>query len=144
MTHDKETIFAAVASRLSAVSGIRTTGRKVKHFDDVAPAEQPALFVEQTGVEYVGKTGNPSKQTLKANVLIYAWDDTSVGPMPAINALVDKVENLFGRQTDDPGATYTTTLGGLVGSARVVGVEYAGGNLGNQGAAIVSLEIVTA
>lgn len=144
MTNNKESIYAALASRLSAVPGVRTTGRKVKHYDDVAAPDQPALFIEQTAVEYDGATNRPSKLKLKANVLIYAWDETTVGPMQTINGLVDQVETLLGRQPNEPAPSYTTTLDGLVASVRVTGVEYAGGNLGNQGIAVISLEMISA
>lgn len=144
MTKTKEAVYAALATRLSAVAGIRTTGRKVRHFDDVAPPEQPALFIEQTAVEYEGATRHPSKLKIKANVLVYAWEESATGPMPAINTLVDAVESLLGRQSGEESPSYTTTLGGLVASARVTGIEYAGGNLGNQGVAVISVEMLTA
>lgn len=143
MTSNKETIFSTLYTRMTEVSGVLTSGRKVRHYDDVQPVEQPALFIEQVSSDIQSRPNGPGKQTLKANVILYAWSDSDLGPMPIINGLVDQVEGLMKRYPTEPAPSQTTTLSGTVASAQVVNVEYAGGNLGNQGVAIVSIEMLT-
>jgi hypothetical protein len=144
MTNDKETIFSALYTQLtSSVSDVRTFGRRVKHYDDVPPQEQPALFVEQISAQAVGDAGHPAKQTLRANVLLYVYEDSAAGPMPAVNALVNQVEQALRRRPNEASGPWTTTLGGLVASARATSVEYAGGATSAQGVAVIAVEILT-
>lgn len=145
MTNDKETIYAALFSRLSSsLSGCITKSRAVRHYEEVPMPEQPAFFLEQTGVEFTGDMQKPNKEVLKANILIYTHDENPVGPMPALNALVTTASLALTKQPNEPAPYYTTTLGGLVSSVRIKSIEYGGGNVGKQGVAIVSIEVLTA
>jgi len=44
---NSEAIYQALFNRLSGIEGVKTTSRRLKHFNNVAPDERPALFVPQ-------------------------------------------------------------------------------------------------
>jgi hypothetical protein len=144
MTTDKETVYAALFSRLSMMTGMNTKSRRVKHYDEVPQIEQPSMMMEQTNVEIAVKPGSPSKQTIRANVVLYAFDDSETGPMPAINGLVKQVEDLMKQQPGETTPWKTTTLSGSVYSAQVTSIDFSGGNVGTQGVAVVGIEMLTA
>jgi hypothetical protein len=145
MTNDKEVIYAALYARLSSsLAGCVTKSRTVRHYEEVPIPEQPAFFLEQTNVEYSGDMQKPNKEVIRANALIYVHTEDAPGPMPTINNLVTSASLGLARQPGEASPSYTTTLGGLVSSVRVKNIEYGGGNVGKQGVAIVSIEVLTA
>lgn len=143
LSTDKEALYAALLNRMTKVTGVKTISRKVRHYDEVPSVEQPALFVEQTLVDIQTRPNGPGRQVVKANIILYAFDETSDGPMSQINGLVGQVESLMKRQVEEPAPSQTTTLGGLVQSASIVSIEFSGGNVGNQGVAIIGIELLT-
>ena len=94
--------------------------RRVKLWNDVAPADQPALFIGEHGesIAYAGDNF-PSKTTLNVDLLIYtsAGRDPDAVPARALNIVI---EALIATLTPDP-KTGRQTLGGLVQSCRVEG-----------------------
>lgn len=145
MTRSKEQVYSALWSRLTAsVTGVLTASRKVRHYDEVPSVEQPAMFMEQIMCSSPAVPGIPSKQTIQAKVLLYAHDESEIGPMPQINGLVDQVEAAMVRQPGETAGPYATTLSGSVASAKIVQTDFGGGNLSVQGVAIITIEMVTA
>lgn len=145
----REAIFAALFAKLSAVPGVVTASRELRHWNDVSPGEQPALFLAQGdqaaavpgrpagGATWVG----PTQWTLAAEVTLYVHKDTCGAPIlaTAFNTLLDAVEAAL---APDPGQM-EQTLGGLVVSCRVAGViETDGGVLGGQAVAVIPLELI--
>ncbi|TDR82204.1 hypothetical protein [Paludibacterium purpuratum] len=142
MNLPRETIYAALFARLAAIPTLVTTSRKLRHWSDVQPAEQPALFQAQKNQRGVVTTpGAPTKWTLPADVYLYAWAPDDQLPSSIINSLLDAVEAAL--VPDNP-MTGKCTLGGLVEHVYLDGeIETDGGVLGNQAIAIIPINIVT-
>jgi hypothetical protein len=113
----REPIFAALATLVfnnAAIAGaFNTTGRFLRHFDDVADEQCPALFLIQTGETHVRKgKGIPVLRTLSAKFVMYvATSDPNVTlPATLANLVADVLDdsiNIIG--TPDQ----AQTLGGL-------------------------------
>jgi hypothetical protein len=143
MTVDREAIFAALTSRLSGALAPATVSRKVRHWSEVPPSEQPAAFIEQGDQTGEAEYGKPTKWNLKATVYVYVTDTTAAGPYPALNGLVQAVERaLSGAPGERFSAGGPTTLAGLVQSCRVTGVTDSGGALGDQAVAVIDVDIL--
>lgn len=133
-TNNKEAIASALWHALTTeVTGVLTASRKVKHYDQCQPQEQPAMFLEQTTLTNDSVSYHPGRQIMSFKVLIYCWDDTDIGPMPAVNGFCQQVENV----TQKP---FSTTLNDTVYSCQMTAIEFGGGNLGAQGVAIINIE----
>ena len=112
----REQIYAALWAIVIAAPGIAgefvTMSRYLRHIEDVAAAEMPALFMFQTGESWVriGK-GIPAKRTLNANLVFYVNTPSGDGTLPStlMNGAMDAVDALF---NTPPGLVQT--LGGLV------------------------------
>ena len=91
-----------------------TTSRYKRHFDDVDADAMPALFLTETGENWVkpGK-GIPAKRTLTAMLAMYTSTSQPNAVLPAtlINALMDTVDEVIENVGNPSNAQ---TLGGLV------------------------------
>ena len=91
-----------------------TTSRYERHFDDVDADAMPALFLTETGENWVkpGK-GIPAKRTLTAMLAMYTSTSqpNAVLPSTLINALMDTVDDVIENVGNPSNAQ---TLGGLV------------------------------
>ncbi len=131
---NREPIYAALFAALASAAPFVTASRRLRHWSDVGPAEQPALFVAQR------RKGLPPKWTLALEVFIYvhAPDDVTP-PASALNPLLDAVEAVLAPA--DPAAAQT--LGGLVEHAWIAGkIETDEGVLGGQAVAIIPIEVL--
>jgi len=131
----REQILAALADRLKSVGGIATFDRRLRHWEEVPPAEQPALFMLAAGqtVESTGR-GLPA---LRVNVNLYLYSRTD-GP-DSQNDLLDALDDAL--EPDD--GECENTLGGLVESCRIEGqIETDEGLLDRQSVAIVPIVIL--
>ena len=139
----RETIYAALFTKLSAAASFVTKSRKLRHWADVAASEQPALFLAQ-GPETPSQTkGLPAKWSLAANIYLYVnvGEDPEANPSAIMNPIVDAVE---GALAPDPATGYQD-LGGLVSHCWIAGpIETDEGVLGPQGVRIIPIEIVAA
>lgn len=157
MSLDREAIFSAIFTRLQAIPGLLTVSRKWKHFDDVPPEQQPALFLN-TGPERCShERGMPAKWTLQPTLHLYCRNDADplAAPGIQIHAILRNIEAAFDRTAaeasiangpfSDSGADSTgTTLGGLVNHAWIQGeIINDEGLLQGQALAIIPLEILT-
>ena len=80
---------------LGAGSGqFASTNRRLRHWSDVAPIEQPALFMsEKGGLAVVKALGAPIAWTLHAEFYIYAHtSDPYIAPGTILNPLLDALE----------------------------------------------------
>jgi hypothetical protein len=140
----REGIFSALfglvsAAQISGAPAFKTSSRKLKHWSDVSPAEQPALFQTQGHQAAVSPYRQPTKWTLRGSLYVYAHQNSlDVLPAIALNQLVDAIELALWQGP----AIEEQTLGGLVSHCRIVGeVETDEGVLGDQAVAIIPIEI---
>jgi hypothetical protein len=151
MTNTREAIMQALCAFLARaqfaapINGYDTwamLSRRVKLWSDVAPADQPALFIGEHGesVAYAGDNF-PSKTTLNVDLLIYTSAGRDPDSVPA-SALNIAIEALVAALAPDV-KTGRQSLGGLVQSCRVEGrIVKDPGDLDGQGFALVPLKIL--
>jgi hypothetical protein len=114
----REPIYAALFTALSTLPGFATKSRRLRHWSDVTPAEQPTLFQVQRRETPHETTGVPPRWTLTVDLFLYAHgSDPTATPAALINPLVDAIEALLQAA---PGET-AQTLGGLASHARIAG-----------------------
>lgn len=141
MSLSREPIYAALFARLQAVPGLVTVSRRLKHWHDVPPADQPSLYQSQQGESTTTTSGQPTIWRLSVDLYLYARaPDGDTSSAPILNPLLDAIENAL--KPDNP-VTNTCTLGGLVQYARISGrIETDEGSLGDQAVAIIPIEIL--
>jgi hypothetical protein len=90
----REPIYAALFARVATAAHFVSTARRLRHWSDMTPAEQPALFMRQKSeVAAVMALGTPTVWTLAVELYIYAHaSDPYVAPATVLNPLVDAVE----------------------------------------------------
>src|ERR1700731_3388997 len=90
----REPIYAALFELVAGAAGFVTAERRLRHWSDVAPAEQPALFMTQKSEAAVTKTlGAPLVWTLNVELYLYAHSsDPQLSPVAVLNPLLDAVE----------------------------------------------------
>lgn len=140
---NRESVYAALFARASGAGEFRTISRRLRHWGDVAPIDQPALFQAQRRETPEQQRGLPAKWRLVADLYIYANSgaDPGITPTTELNVLLDAVENAF---APDP-VTGVQTLGGLASHCWISGpIETDEGTLGEQAVAIVPIEILVA
>lgn len=143
MTIERETIYAALWALASSAAPFASANRRLRHWSDVSPVEQPALFMSEKGGEgRVKALGAPILWTLRADFYIYAHSaDPRVSPAQILNPLIDALDAALAPSP----VTGLQQLGlpDMVRHALVVGkVETDEGVLGDQAVAIVPIEIL--
>lgn len=137
---NRESIMTALAAKLSARPEFKTFSRRLKHWDDVPPTQQPALFLQQGAEQSHQATHQPRKTTMHATLYVYFRVDGDAVPGSVCNPLLDAIDAAL---VPDP-MTRTFTLGGLVHDCRAQGAtEIDEGTLDNQGCLRIPLEIIT-
>ncbi|MGA8380853.1 MAG: hypothetical protein WB710_06970 [Stellaceae bacterium] len=139
----REAIYAALWTLGSGAGSFASANRRLRHWADVAPAEQPALFMsEKGGHAQVKKLGAPIVWTLFADFYIYVHSsDPYAAPATIINPLLDALE----RALAPSAATGLQNLGLplMVQHAYIAGkIETDEGILGDQAIAIIPIEIL--
>ncbi len=139
----RESIYRALWELAAASGAFATASRRLKHWSDVSPAEQPALFMSEKGsVAKVKALGTPVVWSLYADLYVYAHSsDPYCAPSTILNPLLDAVEAALSPVP----ATGIQDLGlpGQVQHAYIAGkVETDEGTLGDQAIAIVPVEIL--
>lgn len=137
---NREAIYAALFTRLSAIPGLKTTSRILKHWNDVPTEQRPALFTSQAGESPQTQTGQATKWLLMVDVYVYVQTDGTTPPGSVLNPILDAIEAIFplhpitGKHTlDAPGVEW----------ARIEGqIQTDEGTLGNQAVAIVPIHIL--
>lgn len=139
----REPIYAALFARIAASAGFVTAERRLRHWRDVAPAEQPALFQSQKSETAMVKAlGAPAVWTLAVELCLYVHSsDPYLAPSVVLNPLLDAVEGALA-----PAAvTGVQDLGlpAMVQHAYIAGkVKTDEGALGDQAVAIIPVEIL--
>lgn len=140
---NRETIYAALFDIVSNAYGWKTTSRILKHWQDLAPIEQPACFMAQVGEEAIRTTRLPAKWVLDVRLYLYTHAKTTVGEVPAVS--INKAIDAIAASLKPVPAVNTQTLGGLVEDARIEGqITTDEGYLGEQAVAIIPIKIITA
>jgi len=140
---NREPIYAALFGLIEAAADFAVADRRLRHWSDVAPAEQPALFMAQkTELAKVNTLGAPTVWTLSVDLYVYAHSsDPYLAPATVLNPLLDAVEAALA-----PSATTGIQDLGLpaqVQHAYISGkIETDEGVLGDQAVAIVPVEIL--
>jgi hypothetical protein len=140
---DREAIYSALWILGSRSSNFASRSRRLRHWSDVAPAEQPALFMSEGGGHAaVNALGAPIIWTLAAEFYIYAHcSDPYTSPAQLLNPLLDALD----RALSPSAASGIQNLGlpTMVQHAYIVGkIETDEGVLGDQAVAIVPVEIL--
>ena len=134
----REPIYAALFDLAAGAAGFVTAERRLRHWSDVASAEQPALFMTQKSeVASVKTLGAPTVWTLLIELYLYAHSsDPYLSPATVLNPLVDAVEAALA-----PAATtgmQDLGLPSMVQHAMIAGkIETEEGVLGDQAIAII-------
>jgi hypothetical protein len=139
----RELIYSTLWELGASAARFTTVNRRLRHWADVAPAEQPALFMSERGSHAtVKKLGAPIVWTLHADFYIYVHSsDPYLAPTAILNPLLDALEAAL---SPSP-ATGIQNLGlpQMVQHAYIAGkVQTDEGVLGDQAIAIVPVEIL--
>jgi hypothetical protein len=139
----REAIYAALWTLGSGASSFASANRRLRHWADVSPAEQPALFMSEKGGHAVVKAlGAPIVWTLYADFYVYVHSsDPYAAPATILNPLLDALEYALAAAP----ATGIQNLGLplMVQHAYIAGkIETDEGVLGDQAIAIVPVEIL--
>lgn len=140
---NREAIYSALWTLATGAASFASANRRLRHWSEVTPAEQPALFMsEKGGSAAVKALGAPIVWTLYADFYIYAHSSDPYGaPAAILNPLLDALESALAPAA----ATGVQNLGlpGMVSHAYIAGkVETDEGVLGDQAVAIVPVEIL--
>lgn len=139
----REAIYAALFALGQGAAGFTRSGRRLKHIDDLQPAEFPAFYQVQVDEEWVQAAGNlPPIGQLAVEWWVYVYNADEAAPHSAqMNPLIDalctalKLPPYF-----NPGDAQS--LGGLVESVRLNGrIEYAEGAMGGRAFARIRLVV---
>jgi hypothetical protein len=139
----RESIYAALWELAAGAASFASANRRLRHWADVAPAEQPALFMSEKGGSAVMKAlGAPIVWTLYADFYVYVYSsDLYLAPATLLNPLLDALEAALAPLP----ATGIQNLGlpAMVQHAYIAGkVETDEGVLGDQAIAIVPVEVL--
>lgn len=137
---NREPIYSALYAKLAAITELRTRSRVLKHWNDVSPEEQPALFMAQAREVPTTVTGQPTKWDLFVDVYVYARTGSGSVPGAVVNPILDAIEAALPlhpvtgkHMLDAPGVEW----------ARIDGaIETDEGTLGDQMVAIVPIHIL--
>ena len=139
----REAIYGALWSLAAGAANFASANRRLRHWADLAPAEQPALFMSEKGGHSVTKApGGPTIWTLSADFYVYVHSsDPYLAPAMLLNPLLDALEAALAPSP----VTGIQNLGlsAMVQHAYIAGkVETDEGVLGDQAIAIVPVEIL--
>jgi hypothetical protein len=157
MAIDREAPYAALLERLreSLSEVVVTLSDKTRHWADVEPMDQPAVFLALSDQTPVNVIGVPPRWILQADLYVYVHSDPDNQadiPRVTLNRIIAAIEAaLEWRAADGAGAgqhrgeeRHQTTLGGLVQYAWVSEAQIMEGVALGQSAAILSIEMLTA
>lgn len=145
---DIDAIYQALFDRLQTelAGDIKLFTRRAEHFE--SSLSQPALLLVASAVTPSQEKGLPPLWRLGAKVLVYVKQtDGAISPESALLVLLGKIEAALQRKSNEPGGPdadeWGTSLGGLVSSVSMTGVEMDTGLDSGQGALVVDLAMAT-
>ena len=139
----REAIYGPLWSLAAGAANFASANRRLRHWADLVPAEQPALFMSEKGGHAVTKAlGGPTIWTLHADFYVYVHSsDPYLAPAMLLNPLLDALEAALAPSP----VTGIQNLGlpAMVQHAYIAGkVETDEGVLGDQAIAIVPVDIL--
>ena len=137
----RETIYNTLFALVQTSASFVTASRRLRHWSELDPAEQPAVFQVQRGEEIMQQKGLPPKQKLAAQLYVYSYlDDANTSPSTLLNPLIDSIMALF---TPDTTTGFFTMGLDSVSHAWVEGnIETDEGLFGAQAWAIIPISIL--
>jgi len=137
----REQIYTALWALGANAARFASANRRLRHWTDVAPAEQPALFMsEKGGQAAIKKLGAPIVWTLYAEFYAHS-SDPYLAPATILNPLIDAFEAALAPSPTS--GIQNLGLPQMVQHAYISGkVQTDEGVLGDQGIAIVPVEIL--
>lgn len=139
---EREAVYSALFDKLKTVEGFKTYSRRLRHWDDVATWEQPALFLAPVEETVVPQTGVQAKYLMRANVYLYAFDEGEDAPR-VLNRCLDRVVEVL--NTPNPVSGVPSLPVPNVHYCRAEGqIELDEGLFGGQAFAIVPVMILAA
>lgn len=139
----RETIYAALWELGAGAGNFASANRRLRHWADVAPAEQPALFMSEKGGRAAVKAlGAPIVWTLSAEFYVYVHSsDPYLAPTTILNPLLDALEAALAPAPST--GIQNLGLSEMVQHAYIAGkIETDEGVLGDQAIAIVPVDIL--
>lgn len=138
---NREDIFSALFNLVTVAPGLVTMDRKLRHWDNVQPAEMPALFQAQGNQTAIVQTRQPTRWILTATLWIYVRTEGERSPGEVLNPILDTITSAL----DEAFPGQPQNLGGLVEYARIEGtVETFEGTLGNTEVCRIPIVMLTA
>ncbi len=140
---NREPVYAALFALIANAANFATASRRLRHWNAVSAAEQPALFMVQKKETAKAAEGAPTVWRAELDLYVYcqASDDVSA-PALSLNPLLDALEAALAPRGAD-GIAGVQTLGGLAKHCWISGtIETDEGALGGQAVAIVPVEIL--
>ncbi|HVB17628.1 MAG TPA: hypothetical protein VNF04_13920 [Stellaceae bacterium] len=139
----REPIYAALFALVAGAAEFVVVSRRPRHWSDVTPAEQPALFMRQKAeAASVPTLGAPTVWKLGIELYLYAHaSDPYMAPATILNPLIDAVEAALAPSA----ATGLQDLGlpAMVQHAYIAGkIDTDEGVLRDQAVAIIPVEIL--
>lgn len=141
---NREAIYAALFDLVSSVPGIAVAERRLRHWNDVKPVEQPYLCLaqgNQTATQGSPAIGVNAKWLLDADIYVYAQTTGKQVPGTVMNPILDAIEQALAPPFPD--INKCQKLGGLVEHCWIEGtIETDEGTLGDQAVAIIPVRIL--
>lgn len=143
---DRESLYAALMTRLAAIASLKTTSRRVPPDPkDIDPGDQPAAFIPAGKEVPLYVPALPMRWMLRPAIILYATtDDRSVAPSSQLTPVVKDIEAALqwrsGETPVNPGGP--TTLGNACVHCIISEVEYIEDPVGGQGVVFMPLEIL--
>lgn len=139
----REPIFAALFAKLEQLKTdgyVVTASRRLAHWNDVPPEQQPAIYMAQ-GDQVANHQAKavPYKWDCIVRIYIYVRVGDDESPAPKLNVILDQLESILMPAREGE----KQTLGGLCDTCYIDGtIETYEGTLGNQEVAIVPIKIL--
>ena len=139
----RESIYAALWGLGTGAARFASANRRLRHWTDLAPIEQPALFMSEKGGDAaIKRLGAPIVWTLHAEFYVYVHSsDPYIAPGTILNPLIDALEAALAPSP----TTGIQNLGlpEMVQHAYIAGkIETDEGALVDQAIAIVPIEVL--
>lgn len=139
---NRELIYAGLYAQLSGIAGFNTASRLLRHWVDVPPVNQPAIFQAQGKETAITVTGQPTKWELRLSIYLYARGDGLTPPSSVLNPLLDAVCNAINARSPVTNTNLLSAVIPGVAWARIDGtIETDEGTLGDQTVAIIPVLI---
>lgn len=133
----REAMYSALYDRVKLTAGLVTKDRILRHWNDVKPADQPALFLASGNETPTPRLGLPTKWFLTAKVYLYVRVEKPAVPATVLHTMIDALE----LSLKPDAITGKQNLGGMCHHCHLAGIEHDEGLLGQQAVAICTIII---